>query len=201
MCALIRPIEITPTDRLNEMNSSALEEQEDEENANALTLKDGISTFICTYWIAPCLLLVDIAFANNIYVPNVYLVPYAQSLDYSPDDAAMFLSFLSIGDIICLPLTGLLIAHFKILLRNILFYITVLFLLLSLNQLLAVFAVNFAIWVFDRFCHHFHSRLTAVSTLMGTYNISKVYGIFFAAKSMSLGASSPLTGKQTIIIV
>ena len=201
--ALIRPIEVVSSKQnFGDEKIECLEK-----NPSVATVKpsksllERIRTFFSVYRVALCLLFAMCLLHLSLFVPLVYLVPYVQSLGFSPDEAAMLLSFISIGDIICRPLNGFLMGHFKLLLNHILLYLSGLLFLIALHQLVAVFSLSFAALIIYTVIHGglfgfvTTTGVTSVPTLMGTKNISKLYGIFFAAGSLTLFPSAPFAGK------
>ena len=162
--------------------------------------KRQIGLFFSKYWLVFCMLFINVLFALGAMVPNVYLVPYARSLGYSENESAVLLSFMSIGDLICRPLCGVILARFKILLNNILLFMCFIIVLLCITQLLVVFQVNYDLFktytLISGCLYGFFSTacITSVPTLVGTKNLDQMYGIFFFAGSFSFLASAPLAG-------
>ena len=203
--ALVRPIENVS---VNNSNALVMEDGDvSEEVRVAKPVFEQILSFFSSYWVAFCLLFANVLLDLFFYVPIVFLVPYAQSVDVSPNDAAILLSFISIGDIVCRPLNGFLMARFKFLLNHLLLYLAALNVMVSLYQVMAVFSASFtALIIYTLFHGCLHGFLTtatvtSVPTLMGTKNISKMYGIFFAGGSFSILASAPLAGKSLQIFL
>ena len=198
--ALIRPIENVSTTkdgkaRLQIVSSS----KEDTEITQSFCQR--LHLFLSTYWFALCLLISNFILDLGLFVPNVFLVPLARDLGFTRSEGTMLLSFISVGDIICRPLNGALITRFKALQNNMLFYLALLNFVMSFNQLLAVFAANFAVLTIYTLMHGClyglisTTAVTAVPNLMGTKNIDNMYGAFFTVGSFSLLASAPFAGK------
>ena len=196
--ALVRPIENVTTENAD---ASLIGHDAEAEDEKENTVLQRISNFLSTYWVGLCLLLTNIVLDLCFFVPNVFIVPLVRALGYTPEEGAMLLSFISIGDIICRPLNGVLMTRFKPLVNNLLLYFAVLTLIMSLNQLFVALAANFAILVVYTLLYGCLYGListvvvSSVPTLMGTKNIDKLYGIFFSTGSFSLLVSVPVAGK------
>jgi len=197
--ALVRPIELVTI-------KSPTKCSETIEDLNIVKFAEKTESFQCIsflskYSVALCLLLINFFLDLCFFVPNVFLVPLVRSLGYTNDESALLLSFISIGDIISRPFNGVLMSRFQVLTNNILLYLTVLIFFMSLNQLFAAIGFKFAILILYTLIHGCLSGfvttscVTAVPSLMGTKNLDKFYGIFFAVGSFSLLASAPLAGK------
>ena len=190
--ALIRPIENVEKDKSTATGNVAA--------ASTKSTYLRIYSFLSIHWVALSLLFTNVLLDLCFFVPNIFLVPLARSHELTPQEGAMLLSFISIGDIVCRPLNGVLLTRFKVLINNLLFYLAVLNILMALNQLFAVLSPTFAFLVLYTVIHGClyglisTAAVSAVPSLMGTKNINKYYGIFFAGGSFSLLASAPLAG-------
>uniref|UniRef100_H2ZDF5 Major facilitator superfamily (MFS) profile domain-containing protein n=1 Tax=Ciona savignyi TaxID=51511 RepID=H2ZDF5_CIOSA len=96
------------------------------------------------YWFLGLFLLFNILFSLCGFVPGVYIVPYAESKGFSKADSALFLSLISLGDIVCRPLSGLLISKVDVFKKHILSLVTVMTFSLALCQLLPVYFSDYA---------------------------------------------------------
>ena len=199
--ALVRPIKMLSTKSIAKGDVKGLENSENEKS-----MRQRISFFLSTYWVALCLLFTNILLDLCFFVPNIFLVPLSQSLGFTSNESALFLSFISVGDIICRPLNGILMSRFKVLINNILLYLATLKLLMCLNQLLAAISSTFSVLIVYTLIHGCLSgfltttTVTAVPTLMGMKNLDKIYGVYFAGGSFSLLASAPLAGKLLLSV-
>ena len=197
--ALIRPIENVSTTKDGKARLQIVSTPE--QDTKNIQPCQRLQIFLSMYWAALCLLMSSSILDLGLFVPNVFLVPLARSLGFTRSEGTMLLSFISIGDIICRPLNGALITRFKRLHSNLLFYVGLLILIMSFNQLLAVFAANFAVLTIYTLMHGClygltsTAVITAVPNLMGTDNIDHIYGVFFSVGSFSLLASAPFAGK------
>ena len=113
--ALVRPIEMLSTKPIAKGDVKGLENSENEKS-----MRQRVSFFLSTYWVALGLLFTNILLDLCFFEPNIFLVPLSRSLRFTPNLTTQrkctFLSFISVGDIICRQLNGILMSRFCILL-------------------------------------------------------------------------------------
>lgn len=77
--------------------------------------------FLRKYWLALCFLCCNLLNGLTVYVPNVYVVPYALEVELMKVEGSTVLSAISIGDLVGRLLSGILISSSNFLHKNILY--------------------------------------------------------------------------------
>ncbi|XP_002129844.3 monocarboxylate transporter 2 [Ciona intestinalis] len=186
--ALVRPIAIA------KVETAVKESHEHVSNGNR------VFAALKKYWLALLFLFFNVLFALAAFVPNVYIVPFAESKNYSEADCALFLSLISVGDIFCRPLAGAILTKSDLCKKYILSLVAFLMILFSAAQLLLVHCSNFFCLVlytslygclYGSVCT---ATMIAMPLLIGKQNLERYYGAFFTVGGVSTLIGVPFAG-------
>lgn len=205
--SLIHPISVVKTAKKDIQRKELSVESDDASTSvkaeviGRLERKHGrIHEFLHNYWIALLLGATELILALGLFIPIIYVVPYAKEIGLSLGEATFILSMVSVGDIICRPLGGALITIFPALEKHLLIYIGANCLGLALIQILAAKSQGFvSLLIYAIVSGLFYGfivpgSLTAVPILFGIDHIQEIMGLKFFFSGITTLFSPPIAG-------
>nr|CAB3266120.1 monocarboxylate transporter 2 [Phallusia mammillata] len=199
--ALIHPIAVMKDPDKNGKDLNTVREESCIENSSVTPVKDGrINRFFKKYWLGLCFIFADVVCALSMYLPNVYIVPYALELGFSESSSALLLSVISVGDFVGRFFSGLAISKSAFLRKSILQLTCLCFGVMTAVQFIPTTSSNFALLAFYCVTYGcaFGVTATTLFTIAAIYSGPSIRGmtftVFFAAAGLALLISGALSG-------
>jgi len=183
------------------------EYEENRDSGTAVTIEkrtpESFLRFLRRYSLAFGFLFVNFALAVCVYTPLVFIVPYADQLQFGTQESTLLLSFVSFGELVGRLGTGVALSKIEILRTNLPFIITAFIFLLAASQIVAIFFTRFSsLMVYVNFYGTIFGSittmcLTAIGETLNAKIIETGIAAFFASGGLGILAGGPIAGEQT----
>lgn len=192
--ALLHPIQVTREESAFELQP--LRESRPKRNRT-------VSSFLRKYWLGLWFLFNNFLVGFSMYLPNVYIVPFALEMHLGETQSVILLSVISVGDFVGRFFSGLIMSKINFFKEHILHLGCFCIWLMSIVQLVPALTSNF--WALLFYCLLYgcsFGGLTVISvTAVAAYTHPKitptVFSCFFASGGAALLISGVLSGKKT----
>lgn len=182
-----------------------MDKADDNEVVESASPSGCLLKFIKDNWLLAWYGLNQFTVGVCLFIPVMFLFPFAKTAACSGEEAALLLSMTAFGDILFRPLSGLIMSCVPMLERNVLFCLT--FITLAQGglclipiygsgfRILAIYAVLYGC-VYGCFVP---TNTTTFPVLLGKENITKYMGNFFFMSGVASLVSPPVAGMLTLV--
>ncbi|XP_077975353.1 uncharacterized protein LOC120335979 [Styela clava] len=155
---------------------------------------------IKNYWILSLLAFAEFVSGAWHYLPILFVVPFAEEMGISEEQAAVILSVDAVGDIVGVISVSVLLSLCRVLEKRILFVLAAISVLQIAACALAVFATMPASLIVFALLHgglcgaYTTTKTTAIPVLLGVKNVTKYIGIQLVLNGISCFIGPPIAG-------
>nr|XP_039259524.1 uncharacterized protein LOC120335979 [Styela clava] len=155
---------------------------------------------IKNYWILSLLAFAEFVSGAWHYLPILFVVPFAEEMGTSEEQAAVILSVDAVGDIVGVISVSVLLSLCRVLEKRILFVLAAISVLQIAACALAVFATMPASLIVFALLHgglcgaYTTTKTTAIPVLLGVKNVTKYIGIQLVLNGISCFIGPPIAG-------